>query len=43
MYSSLCKMIVGLLCDSNSQGIQPVAHHPIAEPSILTKMVEGMI
>ena len=36
-------MIVGLLCDENSQEIQPVAQHPIAEPSILAKMVEGMI
>ena len=43
MYSSLYKMIVGLLCDENSQEIQPVTQHPIAEPSILAKMVEGMI
>ena len=43
MSFSLYKMIVALLCDGNSQGTQPAAHHAIAEPSILTKMVAGMI
>ena len=43
MYFSLYKMIVPLLCGDNSQRTQHVAYHPIAEPSILTKTVAGMI